>query len=316
MKTRNKLHWLVGLWLLLFAAACTTPTPTTSNETPLLPTQMTLAPVETTALPTPTLEPTATLPPTPEPEPTAPLLDDAAAFQVVYVAADDVLNVRSGPGVGNDIVGELAPDTTNITITGEGQMVEGSLWVPVQAGTVAGWVNSTYLAETVAGTDFCQDAAAQQLILDLKAAIDARDGTALAALVHPERGLTIHRHWWNPAVNIPAEAMPNVFAETSSYYWGTEDGSGFDINGSFSEVALPLLDNDLVAGSEVACNEILAGNTAGLVRLPDGYDQLNYLSVYRPAVDIEFDWGSWVVGVEKVEGRYVVSYLVHFAWEI
>lgn len=315
MKLSNRLSWVLGLGVLLFAAACTS-TPTTSNDTPLLPTQMTLSPVETTTLPTPTLEPTATLPPTPEPEPTLPLLDDAAAFQVVYVAVDDVLNVRSGPGVDNDIVGELAPDAANITITGEGQMVEGSLWVPVQTGTVVGWVNSTYLAEVVTADDFCQDAAAQQLILDLKAAIDARDGTALATLVHPERGLTVHRHWWNPAVNIPTEAITTVFTDTSSYHWGTEDGSGLDINGSFSEVALPLLDNDLVAGTETACNEILAGNTAGMVRLPDGYDQLNYLSIYRPAVDIEFDWGSWVIGVEKVEGRYVISYLVHFAWEI
>lgn len=314
--TKMRLNgWLGLVMVMLFAAACTA-APISSNDPPLLPTQMTLTPVEATPLPTPTLEPTATPLPTPEPEPTTPLLDETAAFAVVYVAADDVLNVRSGPGVANDIVGELPPDASNVTITGEGQMVEGSLWVPVQAGAVAGWVNSTYLAEMVAATDFCQDAAAQQLITDLKAALDARNGTALAALVHPERGLTIHRHWWNPAVNIPTAAMPNVFTDTSSYAWGTEDGSGFDINGSFSEVALPLLDNDLVAGSEIACNEILAGGTAGLVRLPDGYDQLNYLSVYRPAVDIEFDWGSWVVGVEKVEGRYVVSYLIHFAWEI
>lgn len=315
MKLRNRLSWLLGLGILLFAAACTA-TPTASDEPPPLPTQMTLTPVTTTAISTPTLEPTAPPLPTLEPEPTTPLLDETALFKVVYVAADDVLNVRSGPGVDNDIVGELAPDAVNVIVTGEGQLVEGSLWVPVQAGAVAGWVNSTYLAEMVTATDFCQDAAAQQLILDLKAAIDARNGTALAALVHPERGLTVHRHWWNPAVNIPTEAVATIFANTSSYYWGTEDGSGFDINGSFSEVALPLLDNDLVAGTETACNEILAGATAGLVRLPDGYDQLNYLSVYRPAVDIEFDWGSWVVGVEKVEGRYVVSYLIHFAWEI
>ncbi len=194
MMIRMRWNWWLGLvMVVLFAAACTA-APPAANEPPLLPTQMTLTPVEATPLPTPTLEPTATPLPTPEPEPTTPLLDENAAFEVVYVAADDVLNVRSGPGVANDIVGELPPDASNVTITGEGQMVEGSLWVPVRAGAVAGWVNSTYLAEMVAGTDFCQDAAAQQLITDLKAALDSRNGPALAVLVHPERGLTLHRH--------------------------------------------------------------------------------------------------------------------------
>jgi len=314
MKTSVRLNWLIGLWLLLVAAACA-PTATDSTQPPLLPTQMTLTPV-VEDLPVPTS--TRTSPPTATPEPTAttPLLDVSAQFQVVYVAENDVLNVRSGPGVNNETIGELSPSATGITITGDGQMVGDSLWVPIQAGNVAGWVNSAYLAEQVAGSDFCQDAAAAKLLTDFKAAIDSRNGTTLASLVHPERGLTLHAHWWNPAVNIPASAIANVFTDATSYYWGTEDGSGFDINGSFTDVALPLLDKDMILSTQTACNEILAGNTTGLVRLPDGYDQVNFFSVYRQATDIEFDWGSWVVGVEKVEGRYVVSYLVHFAWEI
>lgn len=314
MKTRVRLNWLVGLWLILFAAACA-PTATDSNQPQVLPTQMTLTPV-VEDLPIPTSTPTSLPTATPEPTATTPLLDQSAQFQVVYVAENDVLNVRGGPGVNNEAVGELPPDATGITITGAGQMVGDSLWVPIQAGNVAGWVNSNYLAEQVAESDFCQDAAASQLLTDFKTAIDSRNGDALASLVHPERGLTIHTHWWNPAVNIPASAIPNLFADTASYYWGIEDGSGLDINGSFADVALPLLDKDLVLSDQTACNEILAGNTTGLVRLPDGYDQVNFFSVYRQATDIEFDWGSWVVGVEKVEGRYVVAYLVHFAWEI
>jgi hypothetical protein len=52
------------------------------------------------------------------------------------------------------------------------------------------------------------------------------------------------------------------------------------------------------------------------VRLPDGYEQVNYYAYYRPAGDIEFDWGTWVVGVEQWQGQWYVSYLVHFDWEI
>ncbi|MBK9049500.1 MAG: hypothetical protein IPL78_00870 [Chloroflexi bacterium] len=314
MMIRRLRQWGIMLGVLLVAAACA---PDVSNsQPPPLPTQLTLTPVEVVVVASPTLAPSPVPSATPEPEPTPFVPDDQTEFTVVYVSSDDVLNVRSGPGVGNGVVAELAPNATDITITGEGEMVEGSLWVPIAAGDAAGWVNSVYLTEAVTGDEFCQDEDAAALITALKSAIDSRNGPALAGLVHPYRGLIVHRHWWNPAINIPAETVADVFTDTASYYWGTEDGSGFDINGSFSEVVLPLLDNDLGLGTEIACNEILAGATAGLIRLPDGYDQINYFSVYRPAVDIEFDWGSWVVGVEKVAGQYVVSYLVHFAWEI
>jgi len=312
---RRLQQWGIMLGVLLFAAACA---PDVSNsQPPPLPTQLTLTPVEVVVVASPTLAPSpvpSATPPPPEPTPFVP--DDETEFTVVYVNSEDVLNVRAGPGVGNSVVGELVPDATDITITGEGQLVEGSLWVPIEAGNVAGWVNSAFLTEIVAAEEFCQDGDAAAVITALKSAIDSRNGPALGGLVHHNRGLIIHRHWWNPAINIPAEAVAHVFNDTTSYYWGTEDGSGFDINGSFSEVPLPLLDNDLGLGTEIACNEILVEATTGLIRLPDGYDQINYFTVYRPAVDIEFDWGSWVVGVEKVAGQYVVSYLVHFAWEI
>ncbi|MCA9979043.1 MAG: hypothetical protein KC413_24950, partial [Anaerolineales bacterium] len=69
--------------------------------------------------------------------------------------------------------------------------------------------------------------------------------------------------------------------------------------------------------TEMRCNDILAGPTAGFVQLPEGYDALNYYSLYRPAADESgFDWGTWVVGVERWNGRYYLSYLVHFEWEI
>lgn len=308
---RLNILWVVGV--LLFVAACTS---TTANEPAILPTQMTLTPVVTTPVASPGLEPTVPSTPTPALEPTAPALSSSSSFQVAFVASDDTLNVRAGPGVSNDVVAELSPTATGIRITGDGQQVGTSLWVPIQAGNVTGWVNSQYLTETIAEADFCEDAAAIQLITDLRQAVDNRNGTALAGLVHPQRGLTLHRHWWNPAVNIPPTTVANAFDDPASYYWGTEDGSGFDINGSFRTVALPLLDRNLLLGSETACNKILNGSTTGLLQLPDGYEQLNFFSVYRPAVDIEFDWGSWVIGVERVSGRYVISYLVHFAYEI
>jgi hypothetical protein len=121
--------------------------------------------------------------------------------------------------------------------------------------------------------------------------------------------------WWNPAVHFSGG---NLLSDETSYDWGTEDGSGFAITGSFAQVALPPLQQDLAAATEIGCGEILSGATAGLVQLPPEDEGLTYVSLYRPAPagEIEFDWGSWVVGYEEAEGELTITTLIHYAYEI
>lgn len=238
-------------------------------------------------------------------------------YRVVFVTADDVLNVRSGPGANNPITGTLPPGTTGIRITGSGQVVAGSTWVPVVAGNVAGWVNSRFLTLEIAPENFCQDEAVQEVLETLKTAVTRQDGAQLAQLVHPERGLRIHHAWWNPAVHLNRNEVSTIFTTATRYNWGVEDGSGFDLTGPFNQQILPLLQQDLLPATEQACNDILHGATAGLIQLPDGYQRMNFYSLFRPADDtIEFDWGTWVVGIEQWQGTYYISYLVHYAYEI
>ena len=74
---------------------------------------------------------------------------------------------------------------------------------------------------------------------------------------------------------------------------------------------------DLLGASQWACNELLYGPTAGLITLPEGYEAVHFYSAYRPApATQEFDWGTWAVRVERWQGRYYVSYLVHYRYEI
>lgn len=72
-------------------------------------------------------------------------------WEVANVPANDTLNVRSGPGTGNEIVGELANGdiARNLGCEMQGQ----SRWCQVEAGgemKFTGWVNGRYLIE--AGT--------------------------------------------------------------------------------------------------------------------------------------------------------------------
>jgi hypothetical protein len=66
-------------------------------------------------------------------------------YRVVRIRSDDTLNVRAGPGVRNRVVGELAPGTSGIEISGEGAPVGDARWVPIQYRELAGWVNLYYL---------------------------------------------------------------------------------------------------------------------------------------------------------------------------
>jgi hypothetical protein len=318
------LIWLVGL-LVLAALACQTLSPEVSATVPApptagqpgnnLPASPTATVAATESVPTPTLaavqgQPTAT----PEPVP----VDSESDYQVVFVEEDDVLNVRSGPGVQNRIVGSLVPGRTGVAITGAGQMIDGTLWVPVQVGNVRGWASSRFLSETVTGEAFCGDPQPLVMIDQLMTAVSGRDGEMLAELVAVERGLRLRRHWWNPGLRFEDDEVPSIFANSQSFDWGVADGSGLPITGSFSQVMLPLLDRNLLGATEVACNEILHGGTAGIIQLPPIYGGLNYYSLYRMpgSNEIELDWGSWVVGFEKWQGRYYLSFLVHYEWEI
>lgn len=67
-------------------------------------------------------------------------------WAVMAVAPDDRLNVRSEAGVGNPLVGSLAPDENGVTVTGESADVDGSTWVEVRLpDRSTGWVNDAYL---------------------------------------------------------------------------------------------------------------------------------------------------------------------------
>lgn len=72
-----------------------------------------------------------------------------ANWDVVGVAADDVLNVRAGPGVSAEIVATLAPETAELESTGRIADVGTALWREVVVpGDGVGWVNAAFLTET------------------------------------------------------------------------------------------------------------------------------------------------------------------------
>jgi len=170
---------------------------------------------------------------------------------------------------------------------------------------------------TISNEAFCGDAEVVALLDGLETAVSNQNNAALAQLIHPERGLRVRRHWWNPELLFRGNEATNLFSSSIRHEWGVADGSGNPIVGSFSEMVHPLLQDHLQNGTQTACNTILHGGTAGLVKMPDAYPQQFYSTYFVGTEEYgNLDWGSWVVGIEQWQGRYYLSYLVHFEWEI
>lgn len=322
----KQVRW-VGLSLLFMLAACSgaevsTPVPilTMPTEAPVAESAATEpAPTAPTAVPTSTVVPlpsevpTATAVP-PTNTPIAGTSDQQAGYAVVFVEPDDVLNVRSGPGVSFGIVGTIPPNASNVQITGSGRVVAGSTWVPVQRGGLSGWVNSRFLTQVVSDEAFCGDTAVLQLLDRLATAVADQDDAIFAQLVHPERGLRVRLLWYEAETRLDNQ---DLFGDPTSYNWGAAAGSGEAIIGTPAQILLPRLQADFLEATESACNEILHGGSAGFIVLPDAYVPINYYSFYRPGTEefAELNWGSWVVGLELWQGQYYLSTLVHYQWE-
>lgn len=290
--------------------------PSISAATEIPPTSPTAVPSSTSTLVAEPIEPTITLAATAVAA-TLPSPDNATGqttYAVVFVEPNDVLNVRSGPGVNFGIVGTVPPDARDVQMSGAGQLVSGSTWVPVQRGALTGWVNSRFLTQFVPGDAFCGDTAVLQLLDRLATAVANQDDALLAQLIHPERGLRVRLLWYERETWLDNQ---DLLSDATRYDWGAAAGSGEAIVGTPAEILLPRLQADLLAATEQACNEILQGGTAGLIVLPDAYQALNYYAFHRPGTE-EFaglNWGTWVAGVEFWQGQYYLSTLVHYQWE-
>ncbi len=294
-------------------------------------------PTETSAPAVETFSPTDTvsLPPTSTPiggpaqstaPPPSPTREPAATsaripeFGVMLVSEGDVLNVRSGPGVDNGIIDTLDPHATGITMTAHRQQVGNSMWVEIEtpSGTL-GWVNAHFLTEIVGVDSFCGDPRVTALIDNFISAIQTRDGDLASQFVNPTHGLTMRVNWWNPEVNFAAQEINRIFDNPTVYDWGVQDGSGFPIQGTFSDEVLPWMDDVFSEPFTPHCNDLENGSgpSAGFIIWPYEYQNINYVALYRSApADQEFDWRTWAIGITYHQGQPYITFLVQYHWEI
>jgi hypothetical protein len=135
----------LGLAMILVGACAGSGQGTTGSISATTAATTTSASAGTTS--TPTAGTTST--PTNEDLPGEPIDFGPAAgdqLAVVGVAHDDVLNVRSSPGIDSDIVAELDPVATGLVATGRNRALPESIWYEVTVDEEIGWVSSAFVS--------------------------------------------------------------------------------------------------------------------------------------------------------------------------
>jgi hypothetical protein len=234
------------------------------------------------------------------------------------VAPDDVLNVRSGAGVANPVIGELPFYALNVTITGEGTTTpDGAYWSPISYGELSGWANTAFLAPQVGSASPELAKRASQVIH----ALSSQDMDALAEHVHPARGLRFSAYSYvsDEDLLFGPEKIRGLFDDPGVYNWGRFDGTGDPIQMTFAEYfGRFVYDVDFARPEKIGFNQFIgSGNTIN--NLPEFYPEAEFVEYHFSGFDPQYggmDWRSLRLAFEQVEGEWYLVVVIHDEWTI
>lgn len=239
-------------------------------------------------------------------------------YAVIWVQAGENLALRTPAGISGTVVENFDWKMRGIELTGNTTLLGSSLWLEVISGEEAGgWVNSWNLTEAVSNSDFCSDSRVIDLLTTFRRRIEAKEYHNLTSLISPSRGLIIRLNWYSPDIIVSQEMVADLFSNVDEIEWGTMADSGLSVVGSFPEVINPKLIDVILQLPEYTCNHLQSGNTANELIWPDEFVNLNYYGAYRPATNgNEFDWRSWAIGIEYIQGDPYIAVMIHYSSEL
>lgn len=301
-----------------------------ATESSILPTPVaqlvTQAPTSTnTPEPTETPLPTSTsLPPTETPPPTAtptthPATQDQqepAIYAVVGVASDDVLNVRSEPGVENDVVGELPYNAIGVELLGEEVLIDESPWGEIQYEDISGWVNLRFLAVQYGEPD--KSAATAHAILT---ALNDEDWETLATFVHPDKGVRFSPYTYvrDEHIVLSSAEVASLNTNQSIYNWGRFDGTGDPIDLTFADYyARFIFNTNFYRPHTIGFNQFIGWSNT-INNILDFYPDADFVEYHFPGFNPDYDgmdWASLRLVMEEVDGEWKLVGVVHSEWTI
>ncbi|OGO14780.1 MAG: hypothetical protein A2Z14_04030 [Chloroflexi bacterium RBG_16_48_8] len=240
-------------------------------------------------------------------------------YAAVWASIEDGFNVRNQAGISAAVVEVIPWDSHQIYLTGNRSLLGSSLWLEIKTeGGATGWVNAWNLTEYVPSGQFCEDSRVHDLLDDFRQALLSPEDLTLMEFISPNRGLSIRLNWYGPDVTFSVDKVDSIFTDVSEFDWGTMADSGLQVMGSFEKIIQPKLEDVFSGASEVLCNELNWGSTAGEVLWPDEIENINFYAFYRPAEENgnEFSWRTWAVGIEYVNDQPFIAILVHYSSEL
>lgn len=230
--------------------------------------------------------------------------------RVVLVAADDTLNVRTGAGVSNPIIGKIVPGAV-VHRLGDTAVVGSSVWAEINTPEGAGWVNATYLAAVVSASVFADDDRVMDLLDDFAAAID--DNGDIRPMIS-ERGLYISHH--ASPIHFDRDELNGILTDDTTYKWPSAALDSTDPSQlaelpsrTFAEAItdrwISVFDDD---DRVVTINQPITGGNGRLPQyaIPFELEGFNYVGLYDPGDDPQYeglDWNTWYVAIDYEDGQ-------------
>jgi hypothetical protein len=240
-------------------------------------------------------------------------------WSVVLVDGDDVLNVRTGPGVEFSKLTSFNPTQTGIILTGMKAQVEGGTWVEVETEDAHGWVNKFFLTEEWATFEVEVSWNIQTPLNDFGAAVAALDD--LGGPVST-RGLFVVYHDTQLRRG-NQNALNDVMTSSTTYDWTTPGCDDGCVEDTFAgAIGIPFLSawEDLSGDASLALDEILLGGNGPFppeAAIPTQFQNFHRVVVHDPGDDPELggiDWQSWFAYYDYEAGEAVIVGLSRAAW--
>ena len=192
--------------------------------------------------------------------------------------------------------------------------------MPVEYGSVAGWVNSSFLAQQVGQTGDAVAAIAAKTILALKNS----DLEGLSSLVHPSEGVrmspyaTVQTGTGGDLV-FSASEIGDLLADPTVHHWGTYDGSGLPIELTFREYYAEFVYSADFARPDVVGFNVRVGQGNSIDNIASAYPDSEMVEYHFEGFDSEYagmDWQSLRLVFQEQSGSWYLVGIVHDQWTI
>jgi hypothetical protein len=161
---------------------------------------------------------------------------------------------------------------------------------------------------------FCADTRIPALIEQLKASMNQSNGDMFAGIVSPLHGVDVRLWAYGPAANYSPTTARNVFTSTEIFAWGSGPAGGTEYGtGTFSQIIQPKVQEVLNAPNmETYCDNL---TKVFPLSNPWPYPNIRYYNLYKPASAAFFDFRTWLIGFEYIDGQPHLHSMVSIVWE-